>query len=420
MTINKTCKMDAGASNGKALIVGIGAALMLLTDWAISSEAESQPDTRTHMSEAHRSAIKRVVVLPTVSRAEQATTGSYQKQTDGLIDGMAKGSSVGTITKDIYGVPVSYGIPVLKLAGALFGGASGGAKRQVQDFRDALTAELAEAADQPLTNDALASDVYWGLRKIPGLDSKVFALTTPIPADTDAILYVSLTDVLINIQEKEAIITTSASASLRRLSDGEHLYEEVIQYQDRNNLNAWTKDENALWTDYANFARHYIGREISAEVFGRIELNHELRPKETDSVARIKKNEWQGVSRTRKPTLAWDLTLLGDDSYGVWANAFTDADISYDVEIYDLHRLVYAAEHVPDTQHTVALDLEPCNSYRWSVRPSYKVDNDIKFGEWMRANRDSHSGNGNVGRAVSEVPAYVQDFATLKIVCGSK
>ena len=99
--------------------------------------------------------------------------------------------------------------------------------------------------------------------------------------------------------------------TLRRLSDGEDLYERVIQYRDRDTLENWTENDNALWHDYTNFARHYLGREISAEAFDRIELNHELRPMESDTVARVKKNDWRGISKTTTPTLAWGINFAG-------------------------------------------------------------------------------------------------------------
>ncbi len=201
------------------------------------------------------------------------------------------------------------------------------------------------------------------------------------------------------------------------MSDGKDLYANVIQYEDRDTLSNWTKNENAAWHNYANFARHYIGREISAEVFERIELQHELIPKPTDTVTRVKKNDWQGVSRSSTPTLAWELNLHGSDSYSSWAKAIVAGDISYDVDIYDMHRLVYSAKHVPDPRHTVAVELEKCKTYRWTVRPSYQVGSDLRFGEWMRFKTETGTGNGNVGKKASAAPAYIQDFASLNIKC---
>ena len=298
----------------------------------------------------------------------------------------------------------------------------GATKREIQDLRDALTEDLAQAADQPLTNGGLATDVYFGLLNVPGLDTKLFATTTPIPNDTDAILYVRVNGVTIDVQGKEAILTTSAAVSLRRLSDGKDLYEREIQYQDRDTLSNWTKNDHALWRDYANFARHYLGREISAEVFDRVELRHKLQPRESDTVTPVKKNEWQGVSRSTNPTLTWELTLLDGDSYGPWANELDDSDIYYDVEIYDVHQLVYAETQIQQPLHTLVYEIEACKTYRWTVRPSFHVDGGIKFGEWMRVNsetdNDPDAGSGNFGKKASEAPAYIQDFALLEIKCG--
>lgn len=405
---------------GRFMLLVVGTAATFFSGAAISlqTNAPVSSDSQTHMSEALRTSIKKVIVLPGTSPTDQTTIGSYGKATPGLLDGMQQGSEIGRgVTKEIAGIPFSIPFPFLTLPGALIGGMSGAAKRELQEFRDTLTADLAQAAGPPLSNDALASDVFWGLQNIPNLDSKVFALTTPIPSDTDAILYVSLTAVTIDVQGKDAIITTLASMTLRRLSDGKNIFANEIKYEDRDTLSNWTKNENAAWHNYANFARHYIGREIPAEVFERIELQHELQPKPTDTVARIKKNAWQGVSRSLTPTLAWELKLLGSDLYSPSAKAIVAGDISYDVDIYDMHRLVYSAKHVPEPRHTVVADLEKCKTYRWTVRPSYQVGSDTRFGEWMRIKTETGSGNGNVGTKASVAPAYIQDFASLAIKC---
>lgn len=384
-------------------------------------EQEQAPEAPTHLSEAVRSSVKKVVVLPGESPIGQSTTGSYEKQTSGLYGGAESGSRIGQgVGTEVGPVSMRIPIPILTYPGALIGGITGATKRQIQEFRDRLTDDLANASSQALSNDALASDVFWGLRRLPNLDSKVFALTTPIPEDTDAILYVSLKDITIDVQGKDAIIRTTASATLRRVSDGEHLHEVGVTYEDRDSLSNWTANENALWRDYANFARHFIGREISAKVFDRVELKHELRPLPTKTVKRVKKNDWQGVSRSLRPTLAWELKLLGGNTYGPWANTIDAADIAYDVEIYDQRRLVYSAKQVSEPRHIVGEGLEACETYRWSVRPSYRVGSDRKFGEWMRFESNTYSSKANVGRKASEAPAYTQDFASLNIKCGSK
>ena len=82
-----------------------------------------------------------------------------------------------------------------------------------------------------------------------------------------------------------------------------------------------------------------------------------------------------------------------------------------------MHRLVYSAKRVPDSRHTVDIDLPKCQTYKWTVRPAYQVGNDVKFGAWMRFKSDTSTGNGNVGNKASEAPAYIQDLASLKIKC---
>ena len=416
----------------RVVLLVVGATTTFIPAWAGQVQGVPEPPSDTqeqkapvlepHMSEELRSSIKKVVVIAGVSPPSQEITGSYEEATGGLIGGMDAGARAATIEKDIAGVPVFLPIPVITWPATIIGGISGATQREIQEFRDALTEDLADAANQPLTNDGLATDVYFGLLNVPGLDTKLFAPTTPMPNDTDAILYVNVNGVTIDVQGKEAILSTTAGVTLRRLSDGRNLYETEIQYQDRDTLGNWTKNENALWRDYANFARHYLGREISAEVFDRVELRHELRPRESDTVARVKKNDWQGISSSTSPTLTWELTLLGGDEYGPWTDSIDESDIYYDVEIYDLHELVYAENQVPDPGHTLVYEIEPCKTYRWSVRPSYHVGGDIKFGEWMRLTSDSDTDTekGIVGRKASEAPAYVQDFASLEIKCGRR
>ncbi len=118
------------------------------------------------------------------------------------------------------------------------------------------------------------------------------------------------------------------------------------------------------------------------------------------------------------------MTLLGGDSYGSWAIVIDESDIYYDVEIYDMHRLVYAEKQVEDPTHTLEFEIDACKTYRWSVRPSYHLGTDIKFGEWMRfrsdSDTDTDTGKGSVGKKASEAPAYIQDFALLEIKCGRR
>ncbi len=408
------------AASGRAVLV----ALVMTAAWSAMAQ-ESGEDAGALvqvadrlMAEEYRASVKKVVVLPGVSPPSGGVTGSYAKETAGLLDGIDRGREIGVIRKEVGGIPISFPIRILTVPGMIFGGLSGTIKRQIQDVRDAMTEDLAETTDSPLSNDALATDVFWRLRDVPGLNPKVFALTTPIPEDTDAILYVSFSDSTINVDGNMATITFTATATLRRVVDGQHLYENQVHYQDTDSLKNWTENDKAAWHDYANYARHYVGREIVAELFERVEIKQVLTPEETDTVSRVKKQEWQGVTRSRTPTLAWNLDLTDDGKTHPWAANIGEENIYYDVEVYDLHQLVYVAKGIADPQHTIDVELDDCKTYRWSVRPSYHVSDMVRYGEWMRSNPDP--ANGNLGKEGSAASAYIYDFASLEVKCARR
>ncbi|MBT8079151.1 MAG: hypothetical protein KJO31_11295 [Gammaproteobacteria bacterium] len=374
------------------------------------------------MSEDLRSKIKRVVVVPGQRPSGRDVGGTYQKDGGGVFGGMDAGSRAGTISTDAGPVPIDIPIPVVREIAMIIGGVSGAYMREVQEFRDALTEDLLQASNQPLRSEALAQDVYHGLRAVPSLEARIFSATTPVPQTTEGVLYVNVDGVSIDVDGKEAILTTTVETTLHHLSDGRDVDTRIIQYQDRDTLSNWTANDNALWHVYANFARHYLGREVSAQLYDRVELKHELKPKKTKSVSLVKKNSWQGESKTTTPTLAWDFELKDDITHAAWVKSVNDANTYFDLEIYDNRTLVYAEEQFQGNSHALAWEIEPCKSYRWSVRPSFHVDGDIRYGEWMRQKpsdpNDVGSAKGSIGSKASEAPAYTLDFPTLDIECG--
>ena len=415
--------MKQKARNNGALLVALG--VVLCPGLAVSNEVVKQPGTAarptgTHMSEELRGSVSRIVILASPGASSENVTGSYNKDTPGLLGGMADGAEIGTIPVEVGHIPVGIPIPILRELGMIFGAISGGAKAEIQDFRDALTDDLRDAVDQPLTNDSLANDVYWGLRNVPTLEPKIYALTTPVPEDTEAILYVSLSGLTINVQEDEAIIETTATARLERRSDNSTIYRKEVVYQDRDTLSNWTRNESELWREYRNFARHYLGREISAELYERVAVNSELVPRKTDTAKPVKKNVWTTRSKVRNPVLAWDFKILDGGSDADWAKSIDPATITWDLEIYDRRRPVYSAKQIHGLSHAVGTQLEACETYHWTVRPNYNVDGVVKNGEWMRLVPVGESGNGNAGRAASEAHAYIQGFATLEVDCRAR
>lgn len=399
-----------------ALIAGLAVSLPASAD---AGPAATTAAAHSHMPESLRASLASVVVIGSAEPTEEEMTGTYEEVTPGLYGGIAQGSRMASPSAQVGMVTVSFPIPILMVPGAIFGGISGKAKQDLQRLRDAMADDLANADNQPLTNDGLALDVYWNLQRLTGLESALLAPTATVPEEARAILFVSIANVTFDVEDEEAILTTTAELTLRQRSDDKALFRRSIQYQDRDTLANWTRDDNALWRDYANFARHYLAREIAAETFGRIELNNELLPAGTDTAKPARKNDWQLGAKSGAPTLAWSLDLHGGNDYGPWADAIDESVIDYDIEVYDRKRLVYSQKQVPEPSHTLVSALEPCKTYWWSVRPVYRVGGSIRFGDWMRKASEpgKYDVDGLTGRNASQAPAYIQDFATLEVSC---
>lgn len=390
------------------------------------------PEPSEDMTEELRAQVDTIVVVATRNPAGEAVSGSFEKDTFGLIGGAAGGYEVGQIRKEAGPVPVEYRIPGTAIPGAIIGALFGGVQREVQQLRDALTEELVDAKSTPLTDDGLAMDVYSRLRRVLESNSRIVAPTTPVPEDTDAVLHVKFAGVSIDVQGADAVITTTAVASLRRLRDDAQLYRTIVHYRDRDSLRNWTEDDNKLWHTYVNYARHYLGREIAARVYNRVELPHTLTPEATESMRRDGENPLHFVSQTTQPELAWVLEVAGVTGGPLTGGAgkLDESVTWYDVEIYDSDRLVLLEEGVPEPRYAVPMELE-CGEYRWSVRPSWRVGGTVRYGRWMRfppPSEDADEGegeeqvpqNGLSGRAASQAPAYTQDFPLLTIACGRR
>ena len=237
-------------------------------------------------------------------------------------------------------------------------------------------------------------------------------------------LYVGFEDFKMDIQKSQATLILTARAELKRRSDGMSLYSRVIEYQDTDTLQNWTKNDLALWHDFGNFAAHYLSRELAGETFFRARVPDSLTPVATDSAKSDKKNPHRYLSKTPMPELAWKHVLLERNPDGTPATPIDPADIAYDIEVYSSHRLVYASRQIPTQSHVVGIELDCADDYRWSVRPTYLIGDDVTYGEWMRRDPDDAGAakgrNGLVGRNASIAPAYTQDFPELEIKCGKR
>lgn len=360
-----------------------------------------------------------VVVIGGPSPIEKEISGTYEKHTPGVAGGIAGGAAAAIPSAQVGPVNVNFPFPILQLPGAIIGGVSGKFKRDIQDFRDAMTEDLAAANNRTLINDGIALDVYRGMQRLPKMESKLFSASTEIPQGTDAVMYVRVKEITIDVQDKDAVLTAAAAVTLESAESGSKLYDREIRYQDRAKLEDWIANDNALWRDFANYARHYLGRAVTADSFLQIELNHTLSPVKTDDIKLKRKNVWQGETKAATPTLAWKFELLGDDAYGSWTDGIGSSDIVYDLEIYDKHRMVYEMKQIAESQHTLLYELDPCTTYRWSVRPTYTIGDDVRFGEWMQytAKSEGEIGKGIIGRNAAVAPAYTQNFAALEFDC---
>lgn len=366
-----------------------------------------------------RSTVHSVAIVSGSQETEREIAGSYRKDTPGAAGGMVQGTRLGSPSVELGGINLSVSIPQLILPGAIAGSIGGSAKRKVQDFRDALARDLASAEGEPLTSARLALHVYQELRDVQDPGARLYADGVSIPGDIDAVLYVNLRDISIDVRGDDAILKTTAEASLASKTDGTTLYRSWYYYQDADSLSNWTRNDNALWHDYANFAQHYLGREISADIFSRVDLRQDLHPADTKSAPAQRGDAWSVSSKSLSPTLAWQ---LGPPPQDAGTQGIDPSQVRFDLEIYDMHRPVYAAQNIAGTTHTVAAQLDSCQSYRWSVRPSYPVDGGLKYGEWMRAPApdDKAESRANIGEQASDVPAYLRYFATLKIDCRAR
>jgi len=379
---------------------------------------------QTHMSGSLRGEIRTVVVVPHTKRAELFLFGTYDKpQASPTLMGIWTARnviefSIANITSDAAGaLPVEFLLPYLVLPVFLYGLTKQAIKNEIQEFRDNLTEQLERSAGRPVSNLKLAHDLYSTLRTVPGLDANVIAESTPLPEGTDAVLMIRLTGITVEILENIAIIRTDASAMLRRVSDGHVLYSREYFYEDSDSLRNWNENDAVLWTDYMNFARHYIARQVAADFFEKIELRHDLYPIPTDTVLRLDDGNWQSRSAVEAPTFAWKLVLMGRDMYPPWMVAFTEDDTWYDLEIYDKQRLVYSARNIEEPRHQVTRSLGNCRELRWTVRPHYRNGATIKYGEWMRFHTSVDLDEGHVGTTASEMPAFLRGFAVLRTPC---
>jgi hypothetical protein len=181
------------------------------------------------------------------------------------------------------------------------------------------------------------------------------------------VLETNVSTIVLEASGSNATITTIAIATLTNSSDGRPIFTKSYRYSVKDSMGDWNKNDKALLRDYGIGAGQYIARRISDEFFGQVKLRHVLRQ----------------VRTSTKGTLQWELILLGENKASAWANAFSENDARYDLEIYDSSQLAFSAHDIADTSYPIPDSLEPCKSYYWTVRPIYSFEETARAGEWM-------------------------------------
>jgi len=393
----------------------------------------SSVEIEPHMPEAKRETVDRLVVLSGRQAADQTVDGTYGKGVPGLAGGMAAGSNMGRISKEIGGVPINIPIPGVQLPATIIGGLVGISMAEIQEFRDALTEELTNSDSPPLRNDGIALDAFWTVERLDDYDAELLNPDKSWPEDADAVLLTDFREFSIDVDGNDAVITTSVIGVLNDAATGDEMYRTVVRYQDRDRLEKWTEDDKALWRSYANFARYYLGRAVAADIFSRVDLQYTLQPSTSDDTKFARRSDRRLTSKSLAPTIAWRFDLTGTEGYGTWAEGIDPTEVAFDLEVFDDRQLVYDTQGVAGTSHRIGYEIEPCRTYRWSVRPVFRTGGKTRVGEWMRLPYDDGKkkdkkasksslepepfGKGLQGREASVAPAYLQDFAELDIAC---
>ncbi|MFT5502083.1 MAG: hypothetical protein ACI88G_002225 [Woeseiaceae bacterium] len=348
----------------------------------------------SHMAEELRSSVRTVAVKPSSSRPILSVGGDYGRAVPTASEGASAGAEAGaSASGEIIGenpaaillLPIL--LPVAMIAGSIMGAAAAKIQQQVQEFRDQLTEDLTQENNATLPSDALAREVYVRLESVSDIEPTLTTAEASIPADIDATLDVVVEQLTVMVEGNDAIMTAAASAKLTRTEDNSMIYSKGYNYSVKDTLNNWTRDDNALWSDYIDNAQQYIARKISDDFFEKVELRHVLRPLASASVSDITRSDWTGSAISPTPTLAWELILLGGDTYGGWTDQIHESAVAFDLEIYDDDQLVYFSYNIPEPRHAVQEALPECKSLSWSVRPVYHIDGKTRAGEWM--NRSS-------------------------------
>jgi len=258
-------------------------------------------------------------------------------------------------------------LPLAMVAGAI----SGSMRAEIMEAQKESADQLLKFEHLPIPSEVMAEQVQSYFAEAPVIDSVLITAADPAPDDVDAIMTIEVQSLHIGITGHDASMTLTAVAELRGKDRSTISNRRVFNYTVKNTVTEWVVNDSERWNEFVNDAIHYFATRISEELFQKIRVRHVLRPIDTDT-------------RTHTPMLAWELILLGGDNYADWEQPIEAEEARYTLEIYQADRLVYSANHIDGTRHTVQKPLPACTSFRWSVPPIYPMGNKTRAGNWMR------------------------------------
>jgi hypothetical protein len=332
--------------------------------------------TADHMPEDIRRSVRNIEVVADNRKPELRVGGDYGQYVPTAGEGAAGGAAAGVkvtgamLAEDPRAIIlVPFILPLALIAGSIGGAAAAKIEKELAEFREGLADDIIADGNQPLPSEVFAGALIARLKLIDDFVS--------VTTDGDASLKVTITDITVDTEDKNAIITASARGVLTSTIDGSVLYSKSLEYSERDTLRNWTANENALWDTYVVNARQFLSAELVADMFETIHVRNVLRPLKTETVT----GGWSGRTKTHTPTFSWELFLLGDDPY----EALIDAqNVAFDLRIFEGSRLAYEARRIRGTSHEVSEPLPGCKELRWSVRPIYQIDGETRAGKWMQ------------------------------------
>lgn len=342
------------------------------------SSAKHRPVARTVAGPF--ASIETVSVRADLAPPTLTVTGDFGKETQTAGEGAKAGAKAGAsavttgageaMLEDPRMILLAPILPFAIIAGSIAGSIAGATaakiEQQVQKFRDGLTEDIQATAEAASLSDRFASVVNGRLERNPRIESTLAETADELPADVDAVIDLIVSGVTVDTHEKYATIYTKVTISITG-ADGTVLARQHDEYSEEDRLSDWTADADARWTEYQEGAWQYFARRIARQLYNPIELRHVLRPVESE----------------RDGFLDWELILLGEAEENAWANAITESDARFNLEIYDGSRLAFSTDGLSDTHYAITTELEPCTTYTWSVRPVYHFEGILRAGEWM-------------------------------------